>query len=682
MELHALFRPDDSKKRTPLLRTSTNMSKKGTESGGNRGIKITTGGGHKHKQIQSTASSSVDKMRLDLMRSDLSVKISEDRVKKLESDLKEMTKKYNWAQSALRDRASTGGGRKQSTSLKGKHQSSQVQRQQKQMKHQPLSHVKVKTKPLKGKNSVQNGLHTTILQKGGGNKTKSSANSVRSTASTKSSFQGNTIDDLPPFAAGLFAHAEREEKKRRLKLGLIEEADLEDLSSSSSVAPDAPPLSSLPPTPPSTSSSPPSIEALPPMAVGLFEQAERIEMERRAKMGFIEKSELSLSSPQDDVVNDDQDGDDDHHHVKAIKGIPVAVNITSKNVTMEGIVDHDEEVRVSLKTANSSIVDSNVTATLEKKSKSPSISNTTIEDKSIKSIEATETKKPIDVNPAAREVISANDVAEKELLSLRKQCAVLSHKLSRSEELRRAQTNELKTSLKSEKILRGLNSDWTRRMSDAQKEMDEEKAKWNKDYEEKKKSWEEEKNGLKERLSALECEKEELQLRLHNQNNITFVADLFCDLLKERMRSKLSQTRNRLFPGHTNTSLAQNETQSFVFSSPNLTWRRLRYGKKAPNRMLTVGGATEQQRSSRALRLFRWVRAINGNNKVRNSVDNQNDAQDEEDENSPPSSTISPPPGLEPLAPLLVTKKRRIPKLYSEKKSTWKSPSLVPKFLR
>lgn len=613
----------------------------------------------------------MDKMRLDLMRSDLSVKISEDRVKRLENELKEMTKKYNWAQSALRDRASTSGAQKQSTSLKGKHQSSQVQRQQKQKKHQPPSHFKAKTKPLKGKNLIQNGLHSTILQKGGGNKKKSTANGVRPTASPKSSFQGNTIDDLPPMAAGLFAHAEREERKRRLKLGLIEEADLEDLSSSSSVAPNAL-LSSPLPAPPA-SSSPSSIEALPPMAAGLFEQAERIEIKRRAKMGFIEKSELTLGSLDDDV--------DDHG--KAIKDIPVVVNITRNNATMNDIVAHDEDVKVSLNAANSSIVDSNVTTAVEKRIKSPSIGNTTVEDTSVKSIEAKETTKPIDVNPAAQEVISANDVVEKELLSLRKQCAILSHKLSRSEELRRAQTEELKTSLKSEKILRGLNSDWTRRMSDAQKEMDEEKAEWNKDFEEKKKSWEEEKNGLEERLSALECEKEDLQLRLLNQSNFTYVADLFCDLLKERVRCKLSQTRNRLFQGYTNTSLAQNETQSFVFSSPNLTWRRLRYGKKEPNRMLTVGGATNHQRSSRALRLFSWVRAIKGNG-IRNSADIQNDAKDDEDENTPPSSTISPPPGLEPLAPLLVTKKRRIPKLYSypEKKSTWKSPSLVPKFLR
>eukprot|EP00984_Skeletonema_dohrnii_P005302 scaffold1858_cov60-Skeletonema_dohrnii-CCMP3373.AAC.1 len=198
-------------------------------------------------------------------------------------------------------------------------------------------------------------------------------------------------------------------------------------------------------------------------------------------------------------------------------------------------------------------------------------------------------------------------------------------------------------------------------------------------------SWEEEKNGLEERLKALECEKEELQFRLQSQNNITFVANLFCDLLKERVRSKLSHTRNRLFPGQTtNTSLALNETQTFVFSSPNLTWRRLRYGKKAPNRMLTVGGASERQRASRALRLFSWARAIKGNNgTVRNSADNQKNTQNEEDESSSPSSNISPPPGLEPLAPLLVTKKRRIPKrLYAEKKSAWKSPSLVPKFLR
>ena len=669
LELHALFRPDgDSNKRTPLLRTSTNINEKDTGNGGNRGIKITSGGAH--KQIQST-SSSMDKMRLDLMRSDLSIKISEDRVKRLENELKEMTKKYNWAQSALRDRAS-GGSRQPSTSLKGKDQSSQVkpQRQQKQRKHQSPSHVQPKTRSLKGKNLVQNGLHTTILQKGGENKKKLSENSVRPISLTKSSFQGNSIEDLPPFAAGLFANAEREEKRRRLKLGIIEESELDDLSPPSSVAPIAPSPSSPSPSPPSSSSSS-NIGSLSPMAAGLFEQAERIEKERRAKRGFIEESELSLPD----------DGDDSDHCEKPIKDIPAVVNIANSNITNDEAFDLEEEVKVHVTAANTSIVDSNFTTAVAETIKSPSRGNTTVEKESI---EVKEEKKPIDVRAAAREVISANDDAEKELLSLRKQCAILSHKLSRSEELRRAQTDELKTSLKSEKILRGLNADWTRRMSDARKEMDEEKAEWNKDFEEKKKSWEEEKNGLEERLKALECEKEELQFRLQSLNNITFVANLFCDLLKERVRSKLSHTRNRLFPGQTtNTSLALNETQTFVFSSPNLTWRRLRYGKKAPNRMLTVGGASERQRASRALRLFSWARAIKGNNGVRNSADNQKNTQNEEDESSSPPSNISPPPGLEPLAPLLVTKKRRIPKrLYAEKKSAWKSPSLVPKFLR
>eukprot|EP00986_Skeletonema_menzelii_P002103 scaffold575_cov121-Skeletonema_menzelii.AAC.4 len=664
LELHALFRPDgDPKKRTPLLRTSTNTNKKGRGTGGNGGIKITTGGGN--KQIQSTSSSSVDKMRLDLMRSDLSIKIAEDRVKRLESELKEMTKKYNWAQSALRDRASTGGDRKQLTSLKGKDKSPLVQPQKK--KKSP-SHVQLKTKAIKGKKLVQNGLHTTIIQKADGNIKKSPANSARPTSLP--TFQGNTINDLPPFAAGLFANAEREEKRRRLKLGLIEEADLDDLSSTS-VAPSR--ASTISPFSHSSSTSPSSIEALPPMAAGLFEQAERIEMERRAKMGFIEKSELSLSLLPDD-------GDDCDHNEIAMKDIPVVASIANRSITIDKTADLEEEVEVIEITANSSIVDSNFTTAVDKKLNSPSFGNTTaVEGKSME----IKTKRSIIVNAAApREGISVNDDAEKELLSLRKQCAILSHKLSRSEELRRAQTDELKTSLKSEKILRGLNSDWTRRMSDARKEMDEEKADWNKDYEEKKKCWEEEKNMLEERLNALECEREELQLRLHSQSNITFVANLFCDLLKERVTSKLSQTRHRLFPGHTNVSLAQNETQTFVFSSPNLTWRRLRYGKKVPNRMLTIGGATEQRRASRALRLFSWVRAINGKNGVRNPSNSQNDTQDEEDGNSPPS-TISPPPGLEPIAPLLVTKKRRIPKLYSEKKkSAWKSPSLVPKFLR
>jgi hypothetical protein len=670
LELHALFRPDgDSNKRTPLLRTSTNRNDNDKGNGGKSGIKIT---GAVHKHMPSTSSSSMDKMRLDLMRSDLSVKISEDRVKRLEKELKEMTKKYNWAQSALRERASTNnGGRQLPTTLKGQDQSSQVQpqqRQQKQKKYQPSSHLQPKAKSVKGKTLVQNGLHTTILQKGDGRKAyvggqskkNSSANNLRPTTITKSSFQGNSIDDLPPFAAGLFANAEREEKQRRLKLGIIEESELDDLSSSSFVAPKR----SFPsPSPLSSSSPPSSIGSLSPMAAGLFEQAERVEMERRARRGVIEESELSLPS----ITDDGHDGD---HFEEVIRDIPAVTNISNTKITT------DETGPVT--SGNTSIIDSNFTITDNAKLKSPALGNTTIVDKSSGMKDKMES---IDTKVAVRGGISVTDDTEKELLSLRKQCAILSHKLSRSEELRRAQTDELRTSLKSEKILRGLNADWTRRMSDARKEMDEEKAEWNKDYEEKKKCWEEEKNALEEKLKALECEKEGLQFRLESQNNITFVANLFCELLKERVSCKLMHTRNRLFPGDdTNASLGQNETQTFVFSSPNLTWRRLRYGKKAPNRMLTVGGATEQ-RASRASRLFMWARTI-GNKGVSTSMDNQKNMQNEETESPPPSSTVSTPPGLEPLAPLLVTKKRRLPKLYSEKRSMWRNPSLVPKFLR
>lgn len=654
LELHALFRPDgDSNKRTPLLRTSANRSDNDKGNGGKSGIKI-TGGSQKH--IPSTSTSTMDKMRLDLMRSDLSIKISEDRVKRLENELREMTKKYNWAQSALRERASTNGGRLLSTTMKGQDQSSQVQPQQRQQKQnkQP-SPLQPKTKSVPGKTLIQNELHTTILQKGGGRKSyvggqskknSSSSNNLRPTTITKSSFQGNTIDDLPPFAAGLFANAEREEKQRRLKLGIIEEAELDDLSSSSLVTP----TRSFPsPSPLSPSSLPSSIELLSPMAAGLFEQAERVEMEKRARRGVIEESELLLPSLPNGL-----DGD-----IPAVMNISNTKEMTDKTVYVTSGITSVED-------------GTNYTTTEDAKLKSPALGYTTVVDKSTGMFDKI---KSIDTNAAVRGDISITDDTEKELLSLRKQCAILSHKLSRSEELRRAQTDELRTSLKSEKILRGLNSDWTRRMSDARREMDEEKAEWNKDYEEKKKCWEAEKNVLEEKLKLLECEKEGLQLRLENQNNITFVATLFSELLKERVSCKLLHTKNRLFPGHTNASFGQNETQTFVFSSPNLTWRRLRYGKKAPNRMLTVGGATEQ-RASRALRLFTWAWTI-GNKGV-----NTNSVHHEETGRPALSSNVSTPPGLEPLAPLLVTKKRRLPKLHSEKKSTWKSPSLVPKFLR
>lgn len=645
IELHALFRPDgDSKKRTPLLRTATTArSTKGND--GKKGIKIT---GHKH--APSSSSSSVDKMRLDVMRSELSIKIAEDRVKSLEKELMEMTKKYNWAQSALRDRASTNSGRKQ-TSLKGQ---TQVEQQQRRQKHSPSSRVQLNTKSIKEKISAKkSGKNAAVI--GGPSKKKSTTTKSQS-SSTNSSFQGNTIDDLPPFAAGLFANAEREEKQRRLKLGIIEEANLDDCLSSSSYD-DKP----KPPSPPPPSSSP-SIESLPPFAAGLFQQAEREEMEKRAKRGLIEESELSLSN------NDDDD---------ASKG---KSTVTYAAATIE-------EAKMPVLSGNSSVVlNSNFSVSEEAKLTSQALlNNNSIVDNGNSLVTKTESENPSNVGGT-----TVTNNAEKELLSLRKQCAILSHKLSRSEELRRAQTDELKILGKSEKILRGLNADWTRRLSDARKEMDEEKAEWKKEYEEKEMKWSEERNGLEERLKALESEKQGLEFQLQNQSNITYVTNLFCDLLKERVACKLLGTKTQLFPADdTKSSYGQNETQTFVFSSPNLTWRRLRYGgkKNAPNKMLTVGGATEH-RASRAYRFFSWFktklrRSTNATkeDRIDKSVD---DEMNEliKDAKSPSSSfNVSPPPGLEPLAPLLVTKKRRLPKLY-EKKSAPKNPSLVPKFLR
>jgi hypothetical protein len=366
-------------------------------------------------------------------------------------------------------------------------------------------------------------------------------------------------------------------------------------------------------------------------------------MERRAKRGLIEESDLLLSSL-----------------------------LASTKMTVERKDDREEE-KIPFMDGYSSVTDSNFS------SSEPAllVNSNVVVGKSIE-IEIESEAESIDiVNASAVGDTSVTNDAEKELISLRKQCVVLSHKLSRSEELRRAQTDELRTSLKSEKILRGLNADWTRRLSDARKEMDEEKATWNKQLEEKIQIWEQERNGFEERLKVLQCEVKELQFRLESQDNITFVANLFCGLLRERVACRLLETRNRLFPGGAKASLGQNETQTFVFSSPNLTWRRLRCGKKnIPNRMLTVGGANEPRRT---YRLLRWVRMRTiGISRVGKSMGNEMNFPEDDEENPPPSS---PPPGLEPLAPLLMTRKTRLPKkLRTEEKS--KSPSLVPNFLR
>jgi len=130
---------------------------------------------------------SMDRLRVDLMRTKLSVKTAEDKAKRLEMELEEMRRKYEGARREL--------GEERARQIR--YQNRQVQRGlAKNQTQKPLT-------------SAQEGARLATTTAGG------DATSERPCPS----------EALPPFAAALFANAEREERERRMQQGLIEKAD-------------------------------------------------------------------------------------------------------------------------------------------------------------------------------------------------------------------------------------------------------------------------------------------------------------------------------------------------------------------------------------------------------------------------------------------------------------------------
>jgi len=168
---------------------------------------------HNHHRTSHTAAAatgqSVDRLRVDLMRTKLSVKTAEDRAKRMETELKEMKRKYDVVRRALREERRAHSG---SISLAG---------QQKEAKQsqivQTVQQEKMKEgqKPGPVTNQTQEVYPIT----------------VQSDSTTAPSFASNS--DLPPMAAALFANAEREERNKRMRrMGMIEKADIVDDASS------------------------------------------------------------------------------------------------------------------------------------------------------------------------------------------------------------------------------------------------------------------------------------------------------------------------------------------------------------------------------------------------------------------------------------------------------------------
>jgi hypothetical protein len=138
----------------------------------------------------------------------------------------------------------------------------------------------------------------------------------------------------------------------------------------------------------------------------------------------------------------------------------------------------------------------------------------------------------------------------------------------------------------SERVLRGLQADWTRRLSETRKEMDGQKEEWKKESKRQRKEWRVEKEGLEEQLVNVTRERDELAVVLQNQKDIKFVASLFCNLARRKLHSGLKEGKSRLIQSYSNST-------SSISS-------RLRYGRgSGVNRMLTVGGAKNEREERR-----------------------------------------------------------------------------------
>eukprot|EP00970_Alexandrium_tamarense_P011103 scaffold2361_cov203-Alexandrium_tamarense.AAC.17 len=372
-----------------------------------------------------------------------------------------------------------------------------------------------------------------------------------------------------------------------------------------------------------------NFDDLPPFAAALAANAEREEMERRRKLGLIEESELEEYSTEIDF-----DGVDLDTAIERASAAAAGLEEELQNFDVEGTLDlstnQSEILFRSPEEQLSSLNDGKMNAsTFSFGNESSSLDSLpdlfhTLNNNTINKINTQYTPKYI------------ND----DIQTLRQKCILLTHqhsilqqRLSNSEERRKAQALELKSSMTSERILRGLQADWTRRLSDTRKDIDAQKEEWVKDMTTKTNEWKKEREGLEEQLRIVQEERDNLALSLESQKNITFVMHLFIDLAKERVAASYSNTTATV-------------------------WRKLRYGNNpAPNRMLTVGGVTGQRQQRGAVQRFvKSVRSVgervrsgrNANSSLISGTEADSEGKTNEDQS----------------LPLLVRKKRRRSKLY------------------
>lgn len=310
----------------------------------------------------------------------------------------------------------------------------------------------------------------------------------------------------------------------------------------------------------STSTSAPftgnSFDDLPPFAAALAANAEREETERRRRLGL--------------VIDDDEFNDE----IDALK-LEVMDNILPQPEALQpeasGYPDSLNNISTVAQLAQPNVKQLSSESTSSMQSTADVTNSTytnlfsTINNSTINQLNSQYTPEYI------------ND----DIQTLRQNCILLTHqratlqsKLKQSESLRKSLSVELKSVMTSERVLRGLQADWTRRLSEARKDMDGKREEWKKEMRVKTREWKSERRLLEEEISTLEKQRDELNGLIENQKNITFVMGLFCELAKKQLVDSI------------------NEGKTYVSNSTVRIGNRIRYGTKSgPHRMLTVGGA-------------------------------------------------------------------------------------------
>jgi len=560
------FTPRRSKAHSNLPPHQVKVNTAGTNKKFNKNV-------HKKSVISShqQAQSSIDRLRVDLIRSKLSVKMAEEKTTKLEAELKEMKRKYEKAQKSLEGEKYVGS----------------------KTSNLPLSNgnkLQQSPKPAPRKPSLQTGQGAPAI----------------SVSSSSEKFSGNGFDSLPPFAAALAANAEREEMEKRRRLGLVEECD-SDIDYLDLDAPDD------------------------NHAVLTYGQA---------------------------PVDIEGEHTTDLAPMPAVESLTEAQELTSFRSSEERLSSLIDEKKKMNSTGNYTVVFDNVSSIIA------SVGNVSSDLLNGHIIMVDEISDPISTNE--------ND----DIYALRQKCVLLTNqrnslqrKLSRSEELRRAQAVELKTSMTSERVLRGLQADWHRGLCEKRKEMENQKEEWERILKEKERQWEREKDDLVCNLEAVERERDSL---LMDRKDLKVVMGLFYLLLRDRVSDVIAEGKNRLLPESNSTLINDRNCTSSISDSLS-------------NRMISVGGATIQPKVTHDMRVTSMAGAFIGKMKslkdrvlhLRVFMGLKMNASTSHHITS--TSTSQSPP-------LLVTKKRRRSRLYCPE--TVFEPripghdSSVPKFLR